>query len=161
MFWHTFEMGVTELNCSSIFGSWLCGLVLESLRLHVDSFSFCSLSGWILRTTVFFNEIAAQWNKNLNYVCQNRLTSSRLKRTPPIGAPNATDTPTAAAADNTCTHNRSNMSMQSSYTKILTMALSNEHNFGCLLAQHPSSEARFNFTSINNSYFYYQYVIYH
>lgn len=26
-------------------------------------------------------------------------TSSRLKRTPPIGAPKATDTPTAAAAD--------------------------------------------------------------
>lgn len=29
------------------------------------------------------------------------LTSSRLKSTPPIGAPNATDTPTADAADNT------------------------------------------------------------
>lgn len=28
-------------------------------------------------------------------------TSSRLKRTPPIGAPNATDTPAAEAADNT------------------------------------------------------------
>lgn len=28
-------------------------------------------------------------------------TSSRLKSTPPIGAPNATDTPTAEAADKT------------------------------------------------------------
>lgn len=29
-----------------------------------------------------------------------KLTSSKLKRTPPIGAPNATDTPAAAEADN-------------------------------------------------------------
>ena len=28
-------------------------------------------------------------------------TSSKLKRTPPTGAPNATDTPAAAAADKT------------------------------------------------------------
>ena len=32
------------------------------------------------------------------------LTSSRLNSTPPIGAPNATDTPAAEAADNTCKH---------------------------------------------------------
>ena len=40
-------------------------------------------------------------------------TSSRLNRTPPIGAPNATDTPAAAAADNTCMeigHNIANSS---------------------------------------------------
>lgn len=30
------------------------------------------------------------------------LTSSRLKSTPPIGAPKATETPAAAAADSTC-----------------------------------------------------------
>lgn len=30
------------------------------------------------------------------------VTSSRLKSTPPIGAPKATDTPAAAAADKTC-----------------------------------------------------------
>ena len=31
-------------------------------------------------------------------------TSSRLNSTPPMGAPNATLTPAAEAADNTCTH---------------------------------------------------------
>lgn len=30
------------------------------------------------------------------------VTSSRLKSTPPIGAPNATETPAAAAAESTC-----------------------------------------------------------
>lgn len=35
-------------------------------------------------------------------VTLNKPTSSRLNRTPPIGAPKATDTPAAAAADNTC-----------------------------------------------------------
>ena len=35
------------------------------------------------------------------------LTSSRLKSTPPIGAPKATETPAAAAADNTCEAKRS------------------------------------------------------
>jgi hypothetical protein len=33
------------------------------------------------------------------------VTSSRLKSTPPMGAPKATDTPTAAAADRTCNTN--------------------------------------------------------
>jgi len=33
------------------------------------------------------------------------VTSSRLKSTPPIGAPKATDTPAAAAADKTCEKN--------------------------------------------------------
>lgn len=32
----------------------------------------------------------------------NFITSSKLKRTPPIGAPNATETPAAAAADKIC-----------------------------------------------------------
>lgn len=30
------------------------------------------------------------------------VTSSRLKSTPPMGAPNATETPAAAAAESTC-----------------------------------------------------------
>jgi hypothetical protein len=34
------------------------------------------------------------------------ITSSRLNNTPPIGAPKATDTPAAAAADKTCNPNR-------------------------------------------------------
>lgn len=33
--------------------------------------------------------------------CHQLPTSSKLNRTPPIGAPNATETPTAAAADKT------------------------------------------------------------
>lgn len=32
----------------------------------------------------------------------NFITSSKLKSTPPIGAPNATETPAAAAADKIC-----------------------------------------------------------
>lgn len=57
------------------------------------------------------------------------LTSSRLKSTPPIGAPNATDTPTADAADNTWyTHTKKIYFFYNPFhSNFLTNMLNKEH----------------------------------
>lgn len=51
------------------------------------------------------------------------VTSSRLKSTPPIGAPKATDTPAAAAADKTCEKNSSQSHVFNPHQKLSTFLL--------------------------------------
>lgn len=49
-------------------------------------------------------------------------TSSRLKSTPPIGAPKATDTPAAAAADKTYSSQKQNRDGSSAVTLVVIIS---------------------------------------